>query len=75
MAKAECVVNVYMDDGNVFYYTCPADKGREHAHAIVSGGYARTVDGNLTLYGPNRVRKVVVVGGQSTMYSDNRRGI
>jgi hypothetical protein len=52
-------VNVYMDDGRVFSYDVPsADKVREHASAIIVGGY-RHNDGEVFEHYPtHRIVKV-----------------
>ena len=52
-------INVYLDDGRIFYYEVPtADKVREHASAIISGGY-RHNDGEIfEHYPPHRILKI-----------------
>lgn len=67
-------VQVYMDDGRVFEYKVPsAEKVREHAAAIVKGGY-RHNDGDIfEHYPPHRILKVKSQG-IDTMYLDTVRG-
>ena len=70
-------VSVYLDSGVVFEYAVPnAMKGREHAHAIITGGYRHTPDdsNDLEWYPPHRIDKVKVTGGgESTKYRDTMR--
>jgi len=63
-------INVYMDDGNVFYYDVEgvseftvSGKAREHCAAIIATGY-RHNDGQGTFehYPSHRISKVKVTG-------------
>jgi hypothetical protein len=76
MAEQKIVVAVYMDDGRVFEYDVVShDKAREHAAAIVHGGYRHTIDGELEHYPPHRILKVKATGvGVGTSYPDRVRG-
>lgn len=70
-------VEVYLDSGIVCEYKV-ADpiKGREHAAAIIEGGYRSTTEGSKDLewYPPHRIVKVKVSGGaESTAYKDKKR--
>ena len=53
-------VEVYLDDGRVYEYdVTSAGKVREHATAIVMGGYRHNDGkGEFEHYGPHRVLKV-----------------
>ena len=53
------IVKIYLDDGRIFKYDVEsAEKVREHAFAIVTGGY-RHNDGNVfEHYPPHRISKV-----------------
>jgi len=55
----EFTVNVYLDDGRIFKYQVEsAEKVREHASAIINGGY-RHNDGKIfEHYPPHRILKV-----------------
>lgn len=69
-------IMVYLDDGRVFEYEV-LDHGaaREHAAAIVGGGYRRVVGDTLTHYPPHRIVKVKCKGESiSTSYPDRERG-
>jgi hypothetical protein len=70
-------VEVYLDDGRVFSYRVASpDKGREHASAIIKGGYRSTPRGSSDLewYPPHRIIKVKVKGGgEGTAYQDTVR--
>jgi hypothetical protein len=52
-------IKVYLDDGRIFKYNVDsADKVREHASAIISGGY-RHNDGKIfEHYPPHRILKI-----------------
>jgi len=67
-------IEVYIDDGRVFYYTVvSAEKVREHAAAIVKDGY-RHNDGKIfEHYPPWRILKVKSQN-INTMYPDKCRG-
>jgi hypothetical protein len=70
-------LRVYLDDGRVFEYDLPnPSKVREHAAAIVKGGY-RHNDGTGTFehYPPHRILKVASVGRPvPTNYPDRISG-
>lgn len=70
-------VLVYLDSGVVCEYeVADAIKGREHAAAIIVGGYRSTPVGSndLEWFPPHRIQKVKVVGGaESTRYRDTKR--
>ena len=67
-------ISVYLDDGRVFEYEVEtAEKVREHAAAIITGGY-RHCDGKIfEHYPPHRILKVKS-SGIDTMYPDTVRG-
>lgn len=71
-------VHVYMDDGRVYSYDVDGhDKAREHAAAIVCGGYRHTPEDGSVFehYGPHRVLKVKVTGGPvPSKYADRSSG-
>lgn len=69
-------INVYLDDGRVFAYdVTTADKAREHASAIVSGGYRHNDGETFEHYPPHRISKVKVSGGPvPTQYLDRVTG-
>lgn len=70
-------VSTYLDDGRIFFYYVPdASKAREHAAAIVAGGY-RHNDGKglFEHYPPHRITKVKVSEGiVPTNYPDEIEG-
>lgn len=68
-------ISVYLDDGRVFEYEV-ADpfKGREHAHAIIQGGYRHSDGDDLEWYPSHKIQKVKVAGAsESTQYRDKIR--
>jgi len=67
-------VEVYLDDGRVFYYyVTSAEKVREHASAIIKGGYRHNNGEVFEHYPPHRLLKVK--GYKiNTMYPDKVRG-
>ena len=70
-------VHTYLDDGRVFSYeVADAGKAREHAAAIVKGGYRRNdAKGTFEHYPPHRILKVKVTGGTvPTAYPDKETG-
>jgi hypothetical protein len=69
-------VHVYLDDGRVYSYEVANElKAREHAAAIVSGGYRHNDGaGEFEHYPPHRVSKVKVTGVVSTNYPDKGGG-
>lgn len=74
-------VATYLDDGRVFEYDIEAateDAGassaREHAAAIVQGGYRHNDGTVFEHYPPHRILKVKVAGAIPTLYPDRVRG-
>jgi hypothetical protein len=69
-------VQTYLDDGRVFEYSVTDEgKAREHASAIVMGGYRHNTGKDyLEHYPPHRILKVKLVGNISTKYPDKVRG-
>lgn len=52
-------IEVYLDDGRVFCYEVPsAEKVREHASAIISGGYRHNDGETFEHYPSHRILKV-----------------
>lgn len=73
--KDKYTINVYLDDGRVFYYEVgSADKAREHCSAIISTGYRHCEEDVFEHYPPHRISKVKVVGKMTTTFPDNVRG-
>ena len=70
------VVQVYLDNGVVYEYDVKgAHKAREHACAIIVGGYRHNDGaGEFEHYPPHRVAKVKVVGVIPTKYPDRVSG-
>lgn len=67
-------VSVYLDDGRVYEYDVDDGiKGREHAAAIVAGGYRHVAGTTMEHYPARRVLKVKVTG-VDTSYPDRVRG-
>lgn len=69
-------IEIYMDFGAVYTYYVHPDKAREHADAILKGGYRHTPEGtnDLEWYPPHRIIKVKIEnGGESTQYRDEVR--
>ena len=76
-------ISTYLDDGRVFHYEISgtdaaelAGKGREHAAAIIKGGYRHNNGTDwFEHYGPHRIDKVKVTGLPiSTRYPDQVSG-
>lgn len=70
-------VRVYLDNGVCFEYdVIGPHKAREHASAIVFGGYRHNNGtGEFEHYPPHRILKVKVVGGSvPTLYPDRISG-
>jgi hypothetical protein len=68
------LINVYMDDGRVFYYQVgSAHSVREHAAAIVKDGYRHNDGDRFEHYPPHRILKVTS-NNVPTMYPDQVRG-
>jgi len=73
-ATGKTTVSVYLDDGRVFEYeVSDGAKGREHAAAIVAGGY-RHAGAEWEHYPPHRILKVKLAPMPDTMYPDRVRG-
>lgn len=71
-------VSTYFDDGRIyFYYVNSPDSAREHAAAIVTGGYIHSDGkGHFVHYPAHRISKVVVTGrGVPTNYLDQSEGV
>ena len=68
-------IKVYMDDGRIFSYIVDTENSvREHAAAIVEGGY-RHNDGKIfEHYPPHRILKVKCEKPISTNYADTTTG-
>lgn len=70
-------VSVYVDTGNVYsYYVDNPFKGREHAAAIIAGGYRHSPfnSNDVEWFPPHRIEKVKVEGaGESSAYRDTAR--
>ena len=70
-------IDVYIDNGVVFSYggiRTPA-KAREHASAIVKGGYRHNDGrGEFEHYPPHRIDKVKIIGVVPTKYPDAASG-
>lgn len=68
-------ISVYLDDGRVFEYeAADSMKGREHAAAIIAGGYRHSDGDDLEWYPPHRITKVKVLGAcESSAYKDMTR--
>jgi hypothetical protein len=68
-------VQTYLDDGRVFEYeVASGDKGREHASAIVAGGYRHNDGTTFEHYPSHRILKVKLTPAPDTMYPDTVRG-
>ena len=68
-------IRVYLDDGRVYEYEVEgADKAREHAAAIVMGGYRHNDGNTFEHYPPHRVLKVKAVAKIPTLYPDRSSG-
>lgn len=64
-------VRVYIDDGRIFTYDVKsADKVREHADAIVKGGYRHNDGEVFEHYPPYRIVKVQCLQPIDTNYKD-----
>ena len=67
-------VEIYLDDGRVFFYQVTAPENvREHCAAIVKGGYRHNDGKVFEHYPPHRILKVKS-HGIPTMYPDKVRG-
>ena len=59
MEKEKFKIQIYLDDGRIFYYYVEsAEKVREHSAAIVAGGYRHNDGKVFEHYGPHRILKV-----------------
>lgn len=68
-------VQVYIDDGRVFSYkVSSADKVREHADAIIKGGYRHNDGKVFEHYPPSRIVKVKCDQSIPTKYTDEVSG-
>ena len=69
-------VNVYIDDGRVFFYTVSnSAKAREHAASIAERGYRHNDGEEYEVYPPHRISKIKITGGSvDTTYLDQVRG-
>lgn len=68
-------IMTYLDDGRVFVYEVDDEhKAREHASAIVRGGYRHNDGKEFEHYPPHRIVKVKVMGNVSTLYPDKTQG-
>lgn len=70
-------VSVYLDNGVVYSYGVASPiKAREHADAIIKGGYRHTDNeaGEMVHYPSWRIAKVKCSGGMHTNYPDEVSG-
>lgn len=68
-------IQIYLDDGRVFSYKVnDAEKVREHASAIIMGGYRHNNGKIFEHYPPHRILKVKCEGNISTNYPDEVTG-
>ena len=68
-------IEVYMDDGRVFYYTVTSEeKAREHISAIVTTGWRRQQDNTFEHYPVHRILKCKCIGLKNTNYPCEVRG-
>lgn len=52
-------IKIYLDDGRIFYYDLESpEKVREHASAIIAGGYRHNDGNTFEHYPPHRILKV-----------------
>ena len=76
--RKKFTINVYLDDGRVFYYDVDNEESvREHSAAIIKGGYRHATGkkNGYTHYPPHRIDKVKVTGlAVSTKFPDKTRG-
>jgi hypothetical protein len=71
----EYKILTYLDDGRVFEYSVGHEaKAREHASAIVSGGYRHNDGAEFEHYPPHRILKVKISPAPLTLYPDITRG-
>lgn len=68
-------VQVYLDNGIVFEYDVASpEKVREHADAIIKGGYRHAGKDGFEHYPPHRILKVKCPQIIDTKYPDRIRG-
>jgi hypothetical protein len=68
-------IQVYLDDGRVYTYDVGnTDKAREHATAIIQGGYRHNDGTVFEHYPPHRILKVKVDAAVPTRYVDSATG-
>lgn len=73
--EVKITVATYLDNGVVFEYDVSSpESAREHAAAIVAGGYRHTSGGALTHFPPWRILKVKCSPGIETSFPDRVRG-
>jgi len=64
-------VRIYLADGNILEYEVKDEKkAREHAHAIIEGGYRSVTDEELSWYPPSFIKKVVLRPFRGGYYMD-----
>jgi len=69
------IIQVYLDDGRVYSYeVADAAKVREHADAIIKGGYRHNDGLVFEHYPPHRIVKVKAEGNITTRYKDEVSG-
>jgi hypothetical protein len=77
MKAKQRTIRVYIDNGIVYEYDVDSPSAaREHADAIVRGGYRHnrgTVRG-MVVYPPHRIHKVRILGRIPTKYPDRVSG-
>lgn len=75
--ETQFTIEIYIDNSLVYYYNVDTlGKAREHADAIIKGGYRHTLEGedDLEWFPPHRIQKVKVLGaGESSKYKDRVR--
>lgn len=68
-------IATYLDDGRVFSYEVgSASSAREHASAIVLGGYRHNAKKVFEHYPPHRILKIKITPALDTLYPDKVRG-
>ena len=68
-------LQIYLDDGRVFSYDLEShEKIREHATAIIKGGYRHNDGAVFEHYPPHRILKVKCEGEIPTRYQDDVTG-
>lgn len=68
-------IEVYLDDGRVYYYGVSGhDKVREHMDAIAKGGYRHNDGKVLEHYPPHRIMKIKCEDYIPTKYTDKVKG-